>query len=636
MEVITYDFESWLIQQRPTYPPRPVGLALHFPGMAPFYLAFGHTIGTNNSTESEAKEWLWKAWSSGYRMLAHNQKFDSCIATCGWGFPARSWNLLDDTMLLAFLADPHARSLGLKDLAHDLLGIAPDEKDAVADWVVANAVNLLTRYPEFRVSEGSRTITKSKAGAWIFATPPEIVGPYAVGDVTRTRALFDHLLPIIERNGMGAAYDRERELMPILMTNEAEGICVDLDRLEVDIHTGTMAFNGAEDWLRRVLGASGLNFDADQDVASVLVQRGIVHEDEFPRTAPTRTKPSGQLSMSKENLLPELFTGGSGGAEGWQIASVLGYRNRLATCLNTFMTPWRDQARKNAGRITTNWNQTRGNEGGGTRTGRPSTDRHNFLNISKSFVGRDDGYVHPEGMPPLPLCREYILPDPGEVFLHRDFSGQEMRVFAHFEQGHLFQQYQADPTTDPHVFVGKELMRVAGREIARGPVKTLNFQGMYGGGVPALQKKLRCTTAEAQELKKFHNDALPGRVLLNEEIKRIVRRGDPIRTWGGRLYYPEQPGPDGRSKEYKLINYLIQGSAADITKQAIIDWHNHPDRTARFLVSVYDEIDVSAAIDRADAEMEILRTEMERPRLTVPMLSDGKRGPSWGSLVKEK
>ena len=635
LDPITLDFETYPIRQRPDYPPRPVGLAAHFPGLDPFYLACGHTHGANNCDEATAREWLWKAWTSDHPLLFHNAKFDLAVATEAWGFPKLPWQRVHDTMFLAFLADPHARSLGLKDLADDLLGIAPDEKDAVADWVTSNSVNLLTRYPEFRVSEGSRTITKSKAGAWIFAVPPEIVGPYAIGDVTRTRALFDHLLPIIERNGMMPAYDRERELLPILLANEAEGMRVDLERLEVDIYSGGLAFDSTEDWLRRTLGASGLNFDADQDVASVLVQRGIVHEDEFPRTAPTKTKPSGQMSMSKENLLPEMFTGASGGAEGWQIASMLGYRNRLATCLNTFMTPWRDQARKNAGRITTNWNQTRGGEGG-TRTGRPSTDRHNFLNISKSFIGRDDGYVHPDGMPDLPLCRGYILPDEGEVFLHRDFSGQEMRVFAHFEQGHLFRQYQADPKTDPHAFIGDELRRVAGREIARDPVKTLNFQSLYGGGVPALQKKLRCTTAEAQELKKFHNDALPGRVLLNEEIKRIVRRGDPIRTWGGRLYYPEQPGADGRSKEYKLINYLIQGSAADLTKQAIIDWHKRPDRTARFLVTVYDEIDASAAIDRAGAEMEILRSEMEKPRLTVPMLSDGKRGPSWGSLVKEK
>jgi hypothetical protein len=61
-----------------------------------------------------------------------------------------------------------------------------------------------------------------------------------------------------------------------------------------------------------------------------------------------------------------------------------------------FMEPWLDQASRNGGYITTNWNQTRGtDQGGGTRTGRPSTNKHNFLNVSKKWDGRDDQYEHP-------------------------------------------------------------------------------------------------------------------------------------------------------------------------------------------------------------------------------------------------
>ena len=234
---------------------------------------------------------------------------------------------------------------------------------------------------------------------------------------------------------------------------------------------------------------------------------------------------------------------------------------------------------------------------------------------------------------PLPLVRKYVIPDAGDTFLHRDFDGQELRLFAHFEQGDLWRAYQNDASLDPHTFVGAELKRVADREIERTKVKTLNFQSLYGGGVPALQRKLRCTVAEAKQLKEFHNCALPGRKILNEEITRIVRRGDPIRTWGGRLYYPEKPGPDGRDKIYKLINYLVQGSAADLTKQALIDWHAAGPKS-RFLVTVYDEINLSSPVEHADSEMALLRDVMEAPRLSVPMRSSGKRGPTWGDLVK--
>ena len=324
-EPITLDFETWPIGQRPDSPPRPVGLAAHFPGMAPFYLAWGHQTGPNNCTEGEAKEWLWKAWAAQeHGLLFHNAKFDMGVATERLGMPMLPWHRIHDTMFLAFLADPHARSLGLKDLANDRLQIPPDERDGVAAWVMQNSTQLLTRFPQYKQSAGSTKISKAKTGAWIFAAPASIVAPYAIGDVTRTRALFDDLLPLIEHNGMGPAYDRERELMPILLENERDGMRCDLDKLEVDCHVHAAAFGGAEDWLRRTLRASGLNFDADQEVAQLLLSRGIVQESDFPRTEGTRSNPAGQLSMSKEALMPELFTGGCSGFEGWQIASMLG------------------------------------------------------------------------------------------------------------------------------------------------------------------------------------------------------------------------------------------------------------------------------------------------------------------------
>jgi len=639
MNLVALDFETLPIAGRPAYPPHPVGLAVHADGMSPRYLSWGHATGRNNSGESEAKELLWRIWCDpNASTLWHNAKFDLAVATERWGFPMLPWHRVHDTTFIAFLLDPHSRSAGLKNLAADLLDMPPEERDAVAEWVVAHSAQLIAAYPQYvplskQTGKRKTKLTAKDAGAFIFAAPAELVEPYAIGDVVRTRALFDYGYPVICRHGMDDAYNRERQLLPILMENERLGMRVD-PQLAADCEHYRKAFDFAEDWLRRELKASGLNFDADADVAETLLTRGIVPQDNFTLTT------SGQYSMSKEFLLPELFTGPNGAT----VASVLGYRNRLKTCLTMFMEPWRDQALQMNGRITTNWNQIRGYGDGGTRTGRPSTNKHNFLNISKSFEGRDDQYQHPSiradvfggSLPLLPLVRAYIWPDDGEIFCHRDFSGQELRIFAHFEQGALWQQYQENPALDPHAFIGAELMAVARREIERTRVKTLNFQGMYGGGIPALQKKLRCSLAEAKELKEFHNQALPGRVTLNEEIKRVILRGEPIRTLGGRLYFEEPRGPDGRSKIYKLINYIIQGSAADLTKQAIIDWYGCAERRARFLVTVYDEIDISAPADVAVQQMALLRDVMQAPRmgLTVPMLSDGKWGRSWGTVVK--
>lgn len=640
-EFATVDFETMPIGQRPdAMPPKPVGVAINAPWHAETkYLAFGHPT-TNNSTPEEAQQELGRIWDSGIPILAHNMKFDYEVAVEWFDMPFLPWDRLHDTMYQAYLCDPHARSLGLKELAADFLEWAPEEKDALAGWIADNTAALLASYPWNRTWDkkeqrfkNPKKITPKEAGKWIFATPGDICGKYAIGDVDRTIGLFRHLSPVVLENGMWGAYDRERELMPILLANEREGMRADVEGLRYEGALFRQAFDKAEDWLRRELHAGGLNFDADQDVANILSQRGIVRDEDWQTTA------EGDLSMSKENLTPELFTGPNGAA----IASALGYRNRLKTCLSMFMEPWLAQAEKNGGKISTNWNQTRsaGESGGGTRTGRPSTDKHNFLNISKDFAGRTDGYLHPEFLvvPKLPLCRKYILPDEGHTFLHRDFDGQEMRVFAHFEQGQLWDAYQADPSIDPHAVVGAELLRLTGKELERTKVKVLNFQAIYGGGVPAAQRKLHCSYAEAKEFKAFHEKGLPGRKILSEEILKIVRLGDPIRTWGGRLYYPEPPRfvkKAGRvqSFEYKLINYEVQGSAADLTKEAIIQWNRAKETGCRFLVTVYDEINISAETEHKEKHMTLLREVMEADRLSVPMRSSGKQGPNWGDLKK--
>ena|GEM_PF-5898831 len=628
---ITVDFETWPIGQRPKhYPPKPVGVATKWPGQQSNYLSWGSMGGNNNADEIDGNRELQRVWDSGLPILCHHSKFDVAVATEAMSFPMLPWERIHDTMFLAYLCDPHSRSIGLKELAADLLSWPADEQDRVADWIMANKVML---HAQYGAKYGLKRPTPKKTGAYIGFAPGDIVDPYARGDVDRTEALFEHLWPLVQENGMGAAYTRERRLMPILLKNEREGMRTDLEGLARDCATFGAAMEKSETWLRKELKASGLNFDADQDVASVLEARGLVTE--WSRTAGTKAHPEGQLSVSKDTLRPEHFTDP-------RIASALGYRNRLKTCLGMFMEPWRDQAQQYGGYITTNWNQTTG-AGGGTRTGRPSTNKHNFLNISKDFESkRDDGYVHPLflDVPNLPLCRKYILPDEGEVFLHRDFSGQEMRVFAHLENGALFDAFNANPALDPHEMIGEELMRVAGREIDRTRVKTLNFQSLYGGGIPALQLKLRCSYAEAKELKAFHDRALPGRKIVTEEIKLLVAQGLPIRTWGGRLYFVEPPRYDDKrgrhmTYDYKLINYWVQGSAADLTKQSIIDWDEAKDSgSGRFLISVYDEIDITAPAETCQRAMKLLRDVMEAPRLTVPMLSDGKQGPNWGSLTK--
>jgi DNA polymerase I-like protein with 3'-5' exonuclease and polymerase domains len=221
------------------------------------------------------------------------------------------------------------------------------------------------------------------------------------------------------------------------------------------------------------------------------------------------------------------------------------------------------------------------------------------------------------------------------MFLHRDFDGQEMRVFAHYEDGDLLQMYNDDPDMCPHEYVRDAIIEMFDIPMEKSGAKTLNFQGLYGGGIPALMKKLDCSNAQAKKFKKYHNEVLPGKEALNATIKELINEGEPIRTWGNRAYFVEPPRVvNGRMQSflYKLINYLCQGSAADITKEAIIRWYEHPEREARFLVTVYDEINVSAKKREAEHQMKVLKESMESIELDLKMTSSGKMGLRWGAL----
>jgi len=619
-QCIVIDFETKPIApNRPDYPPAPVGVSIAWPGRAPQYYAWGHASGNNCMGIESAMLPLDYAWRSNLPLLFHHSKFDVAVACEKLGLPEPPWERVHDTMFLAYLEHPHARSLGLKELCEDLLGWPPEEQDALHGWLWAHRAQLEQTY--------GGTVKKSELGAWIWTAPGDLAAAYANGDTRRTLALFEHLWPRVMADGMEPAYDRERELQPILMENERDGIYVDQPGLERDVELFGTHLATAEQWIRCELAAPDLNIDADADVAKLLYDRGIVPHENW-----TLTK-TGKLSLSKENLKPAMYTGPNGA----QIASALGYRNRLTTCLKMFMQPWLAQAQRRNGIISTSWNQVRNAEGFGTRTGRPSTNNPNFLNIAKELTdGRSDGYLHPDflAVSRLPLCRKYITADPGGVFLHRDVDGQEFRCFAHYEQGALWQAYHDDPTLDPHAWVKQIILEQSGNDLERTRVKNVSFARLYGGGIPSIYRQARCESeAEAKQIAALHDKALPGRKIVVDEIKKLVRQGIPIVTWGGRLYHPESPGPDGRSKDYKLINYVCgQGSAADVTKQFIIDWYKAKrHKSTRFLVTVYDELNINAVQENAVQEMGVLREMMEMPRLSVPLRTTPKHGLTWGA-----
>jgi DNA polymerase I-like protein with 3'-5' exonuclease and polymerase domains len=614
------DFETDRIQPRPAYPPKPVGVSIQVPGAKkPQYLAWGHPTG-NNISLTDATRVLRRVWKESSSLLFHHGQFDLDVAETHLGLEAPPWDKVEDTMFLLFLDAPRAPTLALKPSAMRLLGIAPTEQEELKDWILANVLEA-RRKP-------------SGWGAYISQAPGDLVGRYADGDVFRTKKIYEKLRPAIVKAGMLEAYDRERRLRPYFLANERAGLRVDMKRLQQDVKVYRDAFDKADVWLRKKLKAPTVNIDSNEELIEALLAIGAINPDNM-----LRTPKKGDLSTSKESL--------NAGLSDVRIGQALGYRSRMATCLTMFMEPWLRIGLENNGRIHTHWRQVRsGFERGddnGARTGRAIAAEPNLLNLSKSFEDRDDGYAHPKWLevPELPLVRRYILPDnPSHIYGHRDYNQQEFRLYAHFEdqfeRGTLQAAYADNPNLDVHTFVQQEVKRILNQDVPRRPIKTLNFGMLYGMGIAKTAKKMGVDLAKAEELKQAQRKAVPGIEVMYRDMKRRAREGEPLRTWGGRLYFCEPPVMnDGRMSDfsYKMVNDLCQGSAADVTKEALIRYHESPQRKeGRFLVTVYDEINASMPRKYLKEEMCALKTAMESIEVDVFMKSDAKIGANWGEL----
>jgi DNA polymerase-1 len=596
--LVTIDFETEAIVGNPIYnPPRPVGVSIKPEGKESTYYAWGHPTGNTCSFEDGKAALLRALHKDNEGYLAHNAGFEAAVLRRWFNYEESDPLCVHDTQYLLFLADPYATTFSLKPSAERILGMPPDEQTDLKDWILRNV-------PGAKISNW---------GAHISRAPADLVGRYAVGDTDRTRGLYDALYPRILRAGMLEPYRREQRLLPILSASSARGVRLDVSRLEADIEIYTAAKNKAEDYIYRVLG--NFNIDSDAELAAALDNRGQVTEWVLT--------PTGRRSTSRKNLV--------GRVKDPALLAHLAYRGVLATCLGTFAIPWLEQARAEAGRLHPQWNQVRGDKGAdgdmsGTRTGRMSCRNPNLQNPPNEF----DGLVVPQGLPPPLIMRRYLLPEEGHVWLKRDFSAQEMRIMAHFAEGRLYEAFRIDPRTDPHVAVQKLIKELLGIDMPRKYVKITGFGIMYGRGVPNLSAALGVDQEEGKRVRDAYYAALPEVQQLSYDTRNRGKRGQFIRTWGGRVYYRE-PDP-ARDLSYKLLNYLIQGSAADQTKQAMIDWEASRSTDDVLLAAVHDEINVSAPVEQARAAMRRLRLAMDADRFDVPFMSEGYTGPNWADI----
>lgn len=626
------DFETLPIRRRPNYPPEPVGVAISIPRRKSRYYAWGHINGENNCTFAEARAALGEAYDSGRPLLYHHAKFDVEVAEVKMGMPRLPWDRYHDTVPMLFLADPRAENFQLKSAADRLLGWKQDEKDEMIDWLLENQP-----IPGIKLSNKPKG--KNYAGGYVAHVPPSISAAYAIGDVDRTRALAIKVFDYLKLTGMLEAYDVERELLPHIITMESQGLRIDVDRLGRDVEKYEKVLIQIDQWLIKRLGQTrndSFNLNSPTQLGEALVKCKAATRKSLGVTA------GGQICANKDAL--------ANGVKDKQILAMLQYRGKLNTSMGTFMRNWLATAEQSGGYIFTTWNSTRQDRSGGVvgaRTGRFS-GTPNFMNIPNEFDPIFMGKLRaslglpkkPIPLPELPKVRGYIVPyEKRDALFDRDYSQQELRILAYYENGALKDGYLKDPWLDAHTHVQQLVNAMLNANYGRKPIKNVNFGLIYGMGVGKLAEAVGCSVEEAKKLKAAVLKTFPGLKAIYTEMKRRAKEGEPIYTYGGREYYCEDPvwmNNHWVDLSYKLPNVLIQGSASDFTKRAIIRFARVKPDHWRILLNIHDQITISAPWGERRKAMKVLKDTMEAESVgEIVMLTEGKYSRENFSKLKD-
>jgi len=566
-----------------------VGYAVAVDGWCGYY-PIAHE-GGGNLDKRIVEMWIADILKLPCPKIMHNAAYD-----LGWllasGFEVNGDII--DTMIAAGLVDENRFSYALNALGFDMLKEVKSEealKKAAADFGV---------HP--------------KKEMW--KLPAMYVGAYGEQDAALTLKLWHHLQVLMRQEEVESIFELERELLPVLVGMTYKGIRFDRDKAEQLI---VELRDNEKQLIKDINKEAGVPVDiwAAASIAKAFDELGIP----YPRTE------KGAPSFTRSFL------------EGCdhKVAKAIVAAREVNKTHNTFLQPYLDASEAD-GRIHSHVNQLRG-DGGGTVTGRLSMAQPNLQQVPAR---------HPVTGP---MVRGLFLPEEGELWAANDFSSQEPRLLVHYASllqldgaEKMATAYREDPDTDFHQMVAD----MAG--ITRKQAKTIGLGLMYGMGKRKLSEQLDLSLEEASELIQTFHDRVPFlRGTVHSVQKKIEHpaSGGAIRTLLGRkcrfpLWEPQQWGINKalpyeeayakygarikRAMTYKGLNRLIQGSAADQTKAAMLAVHK---AGFNLMLQVHDEVALSVKT-REEAE-EAAQLMREAVQLDVPSKVDVEIGETWGS-----
>ncbi len=502
----------------------------------------------------------------------------------------------------------------LRSAGVELRGAAFDTM--VADYLLApgernhNLDDLAKRYLNHKTIKISELIGTGKKQKRMDKVPVELVTQYAAEDADVPLRLTTILQRRLSENGFDELFTSlELPLIEVLAELEFNGIKVNVDRLRDMSRRFGERMATLETEVYELAGGS-FNIDSRLQLGKVLFEqlKLPVKKKTKSRTAPS-TDADVLSELARHHPLP---------------AKVLEYRQN-AKLKSTYVDALPELVHPQTGRVHTSFKQDV------AATGRLSSTDPNLQNIPvRTEVGRE--------------IRSAFLPgEPDWRLLTADYSQIELRVLAHFSGDAALQTAFAEDQ-DIHTRVASEVYGVpldqVTREMRRS-AKAINFGVIYGQSPFGLAKALDITKEEAASFIDAYFTRYRG---VDEFMKKVLedsRRNGYVSTILNRRR-PIQGVRDsarrGDSRQRNLperiaINTVIQGSAADLIKRAMINVYRrmrHERLRSRMLLQIHDELVFEFPPDELDQLAALVTEEMSgAAALSVPLKVDVKAGDNW-------
>ena len=463
----------------------------------------------------------------------------------------------------------------------------------------------------------------------MYKIPAMYVGHYAEQDARLTYDLFFHNQKEIEEQKLQQIYDLETRLQPCLIDMRAQGVRVDLQAAE-NAKKDLIADEKAALFQIKKLSNVDVNVWAAASVAKAFDNMNI----SYSRT------PTGKPSFTKNFLVKHKS----------ELAQLVVKARESNKAHTTFIDSIMRHQHK--GRIHSEIHQMRSDDKG-TVTGRFSYSNPNLQQIparNKEIKNK---------------IRSLFIPDEGKKWGSFDYSQQEPRMVVHFAERinevDGFSYKSKRPTMDTKRFIegyrrGEadfHEMVAEMADIERDTAKTINLGLFYGMGQGKLKETLGIDDETAQVLISDYNDKVPfvkklsRRAMESMESKGFVTTvyGRRCRSfgfvpikWGVSGFYKTEEEAKAILKEgnykkaytYKALNKLIQGSAADQTKKAMVDLYEQDGIIPH--IQVHDELNIS--IENEEQAKRIINVMEHCIKLNVPSKVDCEIADNWGDAKR--